>query len=90
MRGYLLGIQQYQEGKTPRNLEIVSEYTEIPAEELEVACWPDLYADGHIAYESFIDYQEWAVSIGDLAAVVPEEVYWDGYFVEEAYATIGE
>lgn len=90
MTAYLKGVKQFNEGKTARNLEIVSEYTEIPQEELEMVCWPNIWEDGHISYDSFLDYQKWSVSINDLDAIVPEDVYLDPYFAEEAYVILNE
>ncbi len=88
MKAYLKGVKQYNEGKTPRNLEIISSYIETSEEELMNTCWPSIWEDGHISYDSFLNYQEWSIENGDLDKIVPEEKFWNSYFTEEAYRLI--
>ena len=39
MAGYLMGVKQYNEGKTDRNLAILSNYTHLDQELLKQTCW---------------------------------------------------
>jgi NitT/TauT family transport system substrate-binding protein len=88
MAGYLLGVKQFNEGQTERNLEIVSKYTQTPVEELEGTCWPLINNDGHINFETFADFQDWSVQEGALEKAITEEEFWDSHFTEEAYKLI--
>jgi NitT/TauT family transport system substrate-binding protein len=84
IRAYLKGARQYNEGKTDRNLEIVSNLTELPTEVLAQVCWPAIREDGMIDPKAILDYQEWAVQKGYLDSLVPVEDFWDPSFVEAA------
>lgn len=80
----LKGARAYNEGKTPRNLEILSEALGYDPDELREICWPPMRHDGLVAPAGIRDFQEWAVSRGDLDAFVPHEDYWDPRFIEHA------
>jgi NitT/TauT family transport system substrate-binding protein len=84
MRAYLKAVKQYNQGKTERNLEIVSALTGLPTEALEQACWSSIREDGIPSSQSILDYQAWALENGYLDSVVPEEEFWDARFVEAA------
>ena len=88
MVAYLRAIQQYNEGKTDRNIEIISAYTQLSPEDLESACWPTVAADGRTHPDAWMPYQEWMVSKGYLEAVVPFEKLWDAQFVDFANSVI--
>ncbi|HQR47110.1 MAG TPA: ABC transporter substrate-binding protein [Thermoanaerobaculia bacterium] len=84
LAAYLRGVRQYNLGKTPRNLEILSKETGLEPELLRKACWQPIRGDGKINVESVLDFQRWAVRRGALDAVVPAEKFWDPSFAEAA------
>ncbi len=79
LMAYLKAARQYNEGKTPRNVEIISKYTEMKPEEVQASCWMAIRPDGQVntADPSLQDFQEWAVANGYLSAVVPAEQLFD-------------
>jgi len=89
MTAYLKAVQQYNQGKTERNLEILLEHTGLDKELLEQACWPHFREDGRINVQSVLDFQHWAVEQGYLDSPVTEEQFWDPSFVEYANEVLG-
>jgi NitT/TauT family transport system substrate-binding protein len=84
MIAYLKAARQYSQGKTERNLEIVSKYTELEPELLMQACWPPVRSNGQISTQEVLDFQAWAVAKGLQESIVPEDGFWDPEFVENA------
>ncbi len=84
MAAYLKAVQQYNEGKTERNLEILAEYTGLDRELLKEACWPSFSKDGTIHVQSVFDFQDWALGHDYLDSLVAEEQFWNPSFVQEA------
>jgi NitT/TauT family transport system substrate-binding protein len=86
---YLKGIRQYMQGKTDRNLEIVSQYTKLPTELLNRICWPAMRTDGAVNLSTVMDYQAWAIARGLLDKAAPESAIWDPRFIEHANKELG-
>jgi NitT/TauT family transport system substrate-binding protein len=89
MVAYLEALQQWNEGKTERNLELVAEFTELDPELLMQICWPTARESGDINVQSILDFQAWAVGKGYLDSPVTEEQFWDPSFVEYANEGLG-
>ena len=81
---YLKAVRQYNEGKTERNIAIVSKATGLDETLLTEVCWPSFRDDGSVNMHSVLDYQAWAVERGYLDTPVTEEQLWDPSFVEQA------
>lgn len=84
MVAYLKAVQQYNQGKTERNLEILAKYTGLDQQLLKQACWPTLRNDGRINFKSVLDFQEWAIKKDLIDSKVTEEQFWDSSFIEHA------
>lgn len=84
MVAYLKAVQQYNQGKTGQNLEILAKHTGLDQEFLKKACWPSFHGDGKINIESVLDFQTWAVKKGFLDKVVQPNQFWDPSFVDYA------
>ncbi|MFC1561214.1 ABC transporter substrate-binding protein, partial [Candidatus Latescibacterota bacterium] len=84
MIAYLKAVQQYNQGKTERNLEILSKHTGLDQELLKKACWLPIHEDGRINAESVLDFQAWAVEKGYLDNTITENQFWDPSFIEYA------
>lgn len=84
MIGYLKAVRQWNEGKTDRNLALMSAFTEMSVEELEQTCWISIHDTGEINSQSLLDFQEWALAKGYLDGLVAEEDFWDPSFIEYA------
>lgn len=84
MRAYLRSVQQYGEGKTDRNLDILSRYTRLDDEILREACWPTIRADGRIETALLDRYLAWAVDRGFLDSAPAPADYFDASFLDDA------
>jgi NitT/TauT family transport system substrate-binding protein len=84
MVAYLKAVHQYNQGKTQRNLEIMSKYTELEIEFLKQACWPAIHDDGQINAQSVLDFQAWGIEEGFLESPLTVEQFWDSSFVDYA------
>lgn len=86
MIAYLKGVRQYNQGKTPRNIEIIAAETQIDPKEVEESCWMSMRDDGMIdlATSGISGFQEWAVAKGLLLAPVKPEDLLDLSFVTDA------
>jgi NitT/TauT family transport system substrate-binding protein len=84
IKAYLKGVEQYNLGKTDRNLEIMSKYTKLDVELLKRACWPPMHIDGMIDTSTVEAFQAWALSQDLIDQIVPVDSYWDPRFVTQA------
>jgi NitT/TauT family transport system substrate-binding protein len=84
MVAYLEAVQQFNQGKTERNLAILAEYTGLDVKLLGQACWPSFRDDGQINVQSVLDFQDWAVEKGYVDKPVTETQFWDPSFIEFA------
>ncbi|HEX8254075.1 MAG TPA: ABC transporter substrate-binding protein, partial [Thermoanaerobaculia bacterium] len=48
MRAYLRGVRRYNEGKSERNVAIVSRYSKLPVEVVGKSCWVSVANDGTV------------------------------------------
>jgi NitT/TauT family transport system substrate-binding protein len=81
---HLKAMRIYNQGKTERNLEIVSNAMQLPIEDLRSICWPRMREDGLIDTTSLRVFQEWAKTRGQLDEVLSAAQYWDPRFVDHA------
>lgn len=89
MVAYLKAVQRYNQGKTERNLDILSKHTGLDRKILQKTCWPAVRDDGRIHAESIIDFQNWGVKKGFLDKTLKEDQFWDGRFIEYAKKRLG-
>jgi NitT/TauT family transport system substrate-binding protein len=84
MVAYLKGIRQFNQGKTERNIKILTKYTGLDQEFLKKTCWPAFRNDGHINIESIMDFQDWVLKKGLIDTIVSPNQFWDSTFIEYA------
>ncbi len=84
LTAYLKGIQQYNEGKTEHNLQILSEATGEDVELLRDACWVTIRSDGSIDFPGVAAFQQWSIEQKQLDNAVTEKQFWDPSFLAEA------
>lgn len=84
MRAYLRGVRQYNEGKTPRNLEIMQKYTRLPQDVLKEMCWERISRDGVVREDGILPFLQWAREAGYLEGDVPVSRWWNPAYVEAA------
>jgi NitT/TauT family transport system substrate-binding protein len=84
MTAYLRAVQQYLEGKTARNIDIVARNTGLDSSLLQQACWPSVRRDGRIDEASLIDFERWGRQRGFLDRELLWGQIWDARFVDTA------
>ena len=88
MVAYLKAVQQYNQGKTERNMELMQTFTEMEPELLDQVCWPTFRDNLLINTQSMLDFQDWAIKTGNLDGPLTVEQFWDPSFVEYALETV--
>jgi NitT/TauT family transport system substrate-binding protein len=86
LRGYNRGVAQYRQGKTPRNVAIISEATGEPADLIREACWLTFRAGSEINWETLVQFQRWANAEGLMEHTLSREQLWDSTFVNASAA----
>jgi NitT/TauT family transport system substrate-binding protein len=84
MRAYLRGVRRYNEGKTKRNVEIISRHTKLPLEIIQRSCWLPIASDGQVDMTSTNALLAWSKTQGYLDGDVPLETWWDPRFIDAA------
>ncbi len=72
----LKGVEQYNQGKTDRNIEIMAKYTNLDPEILKKACWPPMNTSGEINFQAVDAFQAWAFQKGLIEKQIPVSGYW--------------
>lgn len=84
LRAYLRAVGRYGEGKTGRNIEILSAATKLEPELLRRICWPVIPGDGRIDPQGLADYSAWAAKQGLADRPLSAGEIWDPRFLDEA------
>ncbi|MGH7503403.1 MAG: ABC transporter substrate-binding protein [Longimicrobiales bacterium] len=84
MIAYIKAVRQFEEGRTPHNLELLSRITGEGADMIERMCWPAFNADGRIDFRGVNDFQAWALGRRLIETAVSEATFWDATFVDAA------
>lgn len=84
MRGYLAAAARFREGKTPRNLEILTASLGESRDLLERTCWPAVSPDGRLRTEDIMAFQEWALTHKYIQRMASIADVWDSSFVTSA------
>jgi NitT/TauT family transport system substrate-binding protein len=82
MAAYLAGVRRYEQGKTPRNLDILVRHTRLERAVLEDACWPAFRRDGGVDIDAVLAFQRWALDRGLVDAPIDARAFWDPGFLE--------
>jgi NitT/TauT family transport system substrate-binding protein len=88
MLAYLEGVRQYQQGKSPRNLEILARHTDLSRETLEKLCWVPFRDDGQPHLPSMLEFNAWAVRKGLVEARLSGPEIFDPRFLQCARAIV--
>ncbi|HEX7149894.1 MAG TPA: ABC transporter substrate-binding protein [Thermoanaerobaculia bacterium] len=82
MRAFLSGVRRYNEGKTERNVAIISRHTKLPPEIIRASCWTPINDDGRIRPEAVQPFLHWALKNRYLDGEVPFSMWWNPSFLE--------
>jgi len=89
MVAFLKGVRQYNEGKTDRNLDILTEALGLERQELEQCCWVSINGDGQVDLDTLLEFQDWAVEKGYVDAPITADQLYDPSFIEYANQVLG-
>ena len=84
MTAYLRSVRKYNEGATPRNVALVSNGLGLDTADLKRMCWGSTSGDGAVNMKSLIDYQQWAVEIGQSSKILDTTLVTDPEFAARA------
>jgi NitT/TauT family transport system substrate-binding protein len=90
MAAYLRAVEQYAEGPTERNLDIVAGFTELDRGLLENMCWPGINPSGEVLVDGVLAFEDFALERGYLDEIVPADDFYDGSFIEDARSLLTE
>jgi NitT/TauT family transport system substrate-binding protein len=85
MVAYLQAVRQYDQGRTERNLDILSKATGLDRDNLKKICWQPIREDGQIKMGALTDYQSYLIRQKLLDnPVTDEKKLWDPTFINYA------
>lgn len=84
MRAYLRGVRQYNQGKTERNVAILSKHTKLPPDVIRRACWIAIASDGRIVPAQVQPFLDWALANHFLDGSITPAQWWTPRFVDAA------
>lgn len=84
MIAYLKAVRQYNQGKTERNLKMITKRTRLEEEFLKKVCWSPHRNSGEINIRSVLDFQAWGAKKGFIEKEVSPDQFWDPRFIEYA------
>jgi NitT/TauT family transport system substrate-binding protein len=90
MVAYLKAVQQFNQGKTDRNVEIIANYTKLKPEDIKASCWTSFKADGTIDVATMQAFQKWAFEKGYVDSLLELDQYYEPLFVNEAFNQLSQ
>jgi ABC-type nitrate/sulfonate/bicarbonate transport system substrate-binding protein len=84
MRAYQRGLRQYHQGKTARNVQIVSKYANLPEDVVRRSCWQTVNPEGRLDPATLEPFFEWARQNEYLEPGMPVQGWWDPSFIDAA------
>jgi len=84
MVAYLKGVNQYNEGKTERNLEIIGNYTHLDRDLLNKTCWFPIAADGNVPRKPVKEYMDWMYANKKITLNLSDDQLFDMSYVTYA------
>lgn len=84
LAAYLRGVRRYNEGKTPRNVQILARQTRMNPADITGACWTPIRPDGAIVAPDWIEFQSWAESRDQIPRPVPLSLLTDADILRAA------
>jgi NitT/TauT family transport system substrate-binding protein len=88
MVAYLQGVRQYNQGKTERNLQILSKYTQLERDVLNETCWVDIAGNGEFPVQPLGEYVDWMYTTGQITRSVEVSELIDMSYVQYANSVL--
>jgi len=89
MVAYLQGVRQYNEGKTARNIAVISSYTGLDPDLVNQSCWYPIADDGMVSEAPLRDYIEWMYMNGKISRRMEADRLLDMSYVISANSMAG-
>ena len=83
LRAYRKGIAQYQQGKTARNVAIITKETGETPDLIREACWLPFDSDLRVRSESLAEFQAWATKEGLMERALSRNDAIDSTFLSQ-------
>jgi NitT/TauT family transport system substrate-binding protein len=90
MLAYLRAVEQFNQGKTDRNVELIAEFTKLDPADVKDACWNVFRPDGRTDIPSLLALQDWMVTNGILDSALEVDQLWTDEYLVEANARMGK
>lgn len=84
MVAYLKGVRQYNQGKTPRNLAIIGNYTGMDADILNQSCWWPIADNAVYPTAPVREYLDWLIANKKITQDIDENQLVDMSYVQYA------
>jgi NitT/TauT family transport system substrate-binding protein len=84
MIAFLKGVRRFNEGKTPRNVEILAKHTNLDPKLIRNSCWSVYDPDGNVNVDSLLEFQKWAHANRLVDRELPADALWDPSFARYA------
>jgi NitT/TauT family transport system substrate-binding protein len=84
INAYLRGVRQYNQGKTPRNLDIISRRVQLNPDLARSLCWAPIRNDGSLDTSSLLEFQKWGVAQGYQIRTLSDSEMSDPTFARKA------
>jgi len=84
INAYLKGVRQFNQGKTPRNLEIIARRGIVTADTARTLCFAPIRNNGSLDIPSMLGFQKWGVEQGHQLRILSESELSDMEFVRKA------
>lgn len=81
MVAYLMGVKQYNQGKTERNLEILQNYTRIDRDLLMKSCWMPVSDNGDLPVKPVREYLDWMYTNKKISQNLDDDQVFDTSYV---------
>ncbi|HUO84079.1 MAG TPA: ABC transporter substrate-binding protein [Thermoanaerobaculia bacterium] len=88
LRAYLRGVRAYGQGKTRRNVAVLSADTSLEPDLVERACWAAIRKDGTVNLENIQEFIDWAGSRGYLESAPRAVELWAPEQVNRAFTEL--
>jgi NitT/TauT family transport system substrate-binding protein len=89
MSAYLEAIRRFDQGKTPRNLEVVASATGLDRDLLSRTCWPTVRANAAVNTAGALEFQAWAADRGLVDRQLPLASFYDPSFSDTVRQAAG-
>lgn len=90
MVAYLQGVRQYNEGKSPRNIAIMANYTRLSPQILNQSCWYPINDDARVSWTPIGSFMDWLSDRKIITQKADENQLFDMSYVTYANSVLAD